>query len=277
MIKKKYLVLIVFLSITVILSVWCFVSYRQLFETVMLCEKQRLIERKQYFWEAQQETPDGEDDFFPVNRTLDYLRDTAVSFAEAHNLGDRVRELYQADEWTALKNKQQAHKRRKRIKNSVRRSQSKKFKGADLKRWTRQQIEHRFILPIDKKKFWLSSPFGYRKKPNGTRGFHYGIDMAAMHGTIVKAAGNGVVIQAGFKKGYGKVVVIKHDEKFKTRYAHFSAVTTTVGKKVKAGDVIGRVGSTGNARASGKTRDASHLHFEVEVYGRRMNPFYFFK
>ena len=138
-------------------------------------------------------------------------------------------------------------------------------------------IDPRFNLPIDRDSFWLSSPFGVRRRSGGKREFHAGIDMAAIRGTPVKAAGDGVVVQVGHQPGYGNVVVIRHDDGFKTRYAHLSKILIAHHAQVKAGQVIGKVGATGNARASGKMRDASHLHFEVEKNGKRVNPYYFFK
>lgn len=205
--------------------------------------------------------------FSPVNRTTSYLRDAAVLFAQEYDLEDSVFELYQKDEWHDLKKK----KSRRRVKKNP------KKKSSFVRNFRVRESDPRFILPIDPERFWLSSPFGPRKNPNGTRGFHSGIDMAALKGTPIKAAGDGVVSFAGNLKGYGKAIIITHDKKYKTRYGHLSVISTTSGKKVKTGDIIGKVGSTGTVRSTGKNRDPSHLHFEVEVYGKRVNPFYFLK
>ena len=129
-----------------------------------------------------------------------------------------------------------------------------------------------FTWPIDRSQFWLSSLFGKRKKPNGSWGFHSGIDMAALKGTPVKAAAGGTVIEARYAQGYGNTVVIKHNNKYKTRYAHLDKIIAKKGQKVSRGQLIGKVGDTGFVRKSGK--DASHLHFELYAFGKKINPLY---
>ncbi len=131
-----------------------------------------------------------------------------------------------------------------------------------------------FCWPIERNKFWLSSCFGPRKGPNGKKSFHTGIDMAAHKGTPVKAAASGTVMQVYEDPlGYGKTIVIKHDQTYKTRYAHLNVMLVKVGQHVKRGDLIGKVGDSGNVRKQG--RDASHLHFELYELGKRVNPLYF--
>jgi len=124
--------------------------------------------------------------------------------------------------------------------------------------------------PIDKDKFWLSSAYGPRKRINGTWGFHHGIDMAAVKGTVVKAARAGKVVEAHFQAGFGNTVVIQHSPVIKTRYAHLNAIRVRTGQMVKLGMIIGTVGDTGFIRKKGK--DGSHLHFEVYENGKRINP-----
>ena len=98
--------------------------------------------------------------------------------------------------------------------------------------------------------------------------------MAAVKGTPVKAAGTGIVTVASYQSGYGNTVVIVHDRKFKTRYAHLDKILVKTGTEVYQNTVIGKVGATGFVRKKG--RDASHLHFEVHVFGKnKVNPFYF--
>lgn len=128
-----------------------------------------------------------------------------------------------------------------------------------------------FIWPIERDKFWLSSCFGPRKGPNGKKSFHTGIDMAAHKGTPVKAAASGAVVQVYEDPlGYGKTIVIKHDHTYKTRYAHLDSMLVKVGQHVQTGQLIGKVGDSGNVRKQG--RDASHLHFELYEHGKRINP-----
>jgi len=128
--------------------------------------------------------------------------------------------------------------------------------------------------PIERSSFWLSSFFGPRRKPNRTWGFHYGIDMAAIKGTPIMAAESGVVIEAGVNKGFGNTIVIKHSDKYRTRYAHLHRIYVRVGKQVEQGERIGAVGDTGLVRKRGQS--ASHLHLEVTAHGKRINPLFFF-
>lgn len=133
-----------------------------------------------------------------------------------------------------------------------------------------------FIWPVQKEKFWISSYFGMRTLPSGKRHFHNGIDLAALKGTPVNAAEGGIVERAyEDPRGYGKTIIIKHNEIYKTRYAHLNKMFVTKGKKVMQGQLIGHVGCTGNVRKTG--RDASHLHFEVYKHEKRINPITFFR
>jgi murein DD-endopeptidase MepM/ murein hydrolase activator NlpD len=101
--------------------------------------------------------------------------------------------------------------------------------------------------------------------PRGKR-HHDGVDIAAPRGTPVKAAAGGKVVYSGSgMRGYGKVVVLKHENELSTVYAHNSALLVRMGEKVDKGQVIARVGSTG--RATGP-----HLHFEVRRRGVPEDP-----
>jgi len=103
--------------------------------------------------------------------------------------------------------------------------------------------------------------------------FHYGLDMAALKGTPVKAAANGKVVEAGNGNGYGNTILLLHNKFFKTRYAHLNRIRVKSGQNVKRGQIIGTVGATGNVRANGT--DASHLHFEVHYKNKQVNPLYY--
>ena len=113
----------------------------------------------------------------------------------------------------------------------------------------------------------LSSPFGMRKHPiDGFNKMHRGTDFAAPMGTPIMASGDGVVKKAGWCGGGGNCVVIKHNSTYKTVYAHMSkfAVGVRSGVRVKQGQTIGYVGSTGKSTGP-------HLHYEVIVNGKRIN------
>lgn len=114
----------------------------------------------------------------------------------------------------------------------------------------------------------LSSRYGKRRHPIlGYNRMHRGVDFAAPRGTPVYAAGNGTIASAGRNGGYGKYVRIRHNERYATAYAHMHRIARGMrrGKRVKQGQIIGYVGSTG--RSTGP-----HLHYEVLTGGRQVNP-----
>lgn len=113
---------------------------------------------------------------------------------------------------------------------------------------------------------YLSSSFGWRRNPvTGRHTMHEGLDFAAPKGTPIYAASGGVVTQARYATGYGKLVEISHGNGLITRYAHASSFNVKVGDLVEKGQQIARVGSTG--RSTG-----SHLHFEVRMAGHPLDP-----
>ncbi len=112
----------------------------------------------------------------------------------------------------------------------------------------------------------MSSGFGYRRDPfTGGGAMHNGIDFKGPHGAPILAAAAGTVSFAGWKSGYGKTVEITHGNGIMTRYAHMSRIGVTSGQKVEQGLRLGAMGSTG--RSTG-----THLHFEVRLNGRAINP-----
>lgn len=124
--------------------------------------------------------------------------------------------------------------------------------------------------PIAQKQFWVSSLFGMRTLANGGKRMHYGVDLAAVTGTPVYAAAAGKVTVAGITSGYGKRIDIAHKNHIMTRYGHLSVVLVKPGQRVKQGQLIGKVGSTGNIVKKGK--DGSHLHFEIYKNHKRIDP-----
>ena len=113
----------------------------------------------------------------------------------------------------------------------------------------------------------LSSPFGMRKHPiDGFNKMHRGTDFAAPLGTPIMASGDGIIKKAGWCGGGGNCVVIKHNSVYQTVYAHMSKFASKIrnGVRVKQGQVIGYVGSTGKSTGP-------HLHYEVIVNGKKIN------
>jgi murein DD-endopeptidase MepM/ murein hydrolase activator NlpD len=114
----------------------------------------------------------------------------------------------------------------------------------------------------------MTSGFGMRRHPIlGYSKMHEGVDFAAPVGTPIFAAGDGVVVRANFFGAYGRYIQVRHNGRLQTAYAHLSrfADKLNAGDRVKQGQVIGYVGSSG--RSTGP-----HLHYEVIIDGRKVNP-----
>jgi murein DD-endopeptidase MepM/ murein hydrolase activator NlpD len=112
----------------------------------------------------------------------------------------------------------------------------------------------------------ITSLFGWRRSPFGHgRDFHSGIDIAASPGTEIRATAPGAVISAGWSGGYGVMIRIQHKYGFESVYGHCMSSAVTVGQKVKKGEIIGRVGQTGNATGN-------HCHYEIRL-GIPINPY----
>lgn len=117
----------------------------------------------------------------------------------------------------------------------------------------------------------MASGYGWRSDPfTKARKFHYGMDFTAPRGTPVYASGDGTVARADHKSsGYGEHIRIDHGYGYLSLYAHLSRYNVRAGQKVKRGDLIGYVGSTGRS-------EAPHLHYEVWKDGERINPMNFY-
>ena len=123
------------------------------------------------------------------------------------------------------------------------------------------------IQPVANKDLkYTASGYGRRIDPiYKTVKFHHGMDFSANTGTPVYATGNGTVTSSGWESGYGITIEIEHGFGYQTRYAHLSKTQVRRGQKVKRGEVIGLVGSTGKSTGP-------HLHYEVVNKGRKVNP-----
>ncbi len=127
-----------------------------------------------------------------------------------------------------------------------------------------------FSMPVNTPVRYTSG-FGGRNDPFG-RGHrnHEGQDLAGSYGAPILASGDGVVTYAGWESGYGRLVKIKHAFGLETRYGHLSQIRVSVGDRVSRGDRIGDMGNSG--RSTG-----THLHYEIRVDGRAINPMTFIK
>ncbi len=223
------------------------------------------------------DAPEANDDFFlPVNRDPEYLKNSTLKYfrrLEDQSLLSRVN----LNDWGDYTDKSLTHKKETpKKKKVVKQKRNKKVAAYQSEPPAKRKKKERGIelaWPI-KGEWWPSSQFGPRKKPNGSWGFHYGLDMAAVRGTPVYAAQPGLVTEARFDRAYGNTIVITHNREYQTRYAHLHKILVHTGQKVSANEVIGKVGSTG-AVWKRRGRDPSHLHFEVHSFGKQVNPLRF--
>lgn len=126
---------------------------------------------------------------------------------------------------------------------------------------------HRSPIPG---KVRITSSFGNRKNPFdfSSKQFHGGVDIRAANGDPVLATAGGLVLQSGYRGGYGKAVRIFHPSGYETMYAHMSSIKVKTGDIIKEGDVLGLAGSTGHATGP-------HLHYEIVEKGKRIDPLNF--
>jgi murein DD-endopeptidase MepM/ murein hydrolase activator NlpD len=128
----------------------------------------------------------------------------------------------------------------------------------------KSQVAVPSINPVETMRF--TSQYGYRTDPfQGRRKNHKGLDIAGPIGTPIYATADGIIGRAQWVSGYGKYVEVEHGNAIQTRYGHLSAMNVYSGQRVRKGDIIGFMGSTG--RSTG-----SHLHYEVRIAGEPVNP-----
>ena len=135
--------------------------------------------------------------------------------------------------------------------------------GATLNDWLRAAAAPT-LWPVEGR---ITSSFGERIDPfNGEGAFHSGVDISAAFGTPVLAAGDGTVDFADLMNGYGRVIKIEHGHGISTRYGHLSGFAVAAGQYLKAGQVIGYVGTSGRVTSP-------HLHYEVRINETPVNPY----
>lgn len=134
----------------------------------------------------------------------------------------------------------------------------------ELKSWV-SEVRRRYVSTPSR---WplhgrIVSRFGYRVYP--WRGFHTGLDISGRYGTPIRATANGTVSFVGWRRGYGRTVIIKHGYGISTLFAHSSRYAVKQGQKIKKGQIICYVGNTGYVTGP-------HLHYEVRKWNRAVNP-----
>ena len=120
------------------------------------------------------------------------------------------------------------------------------------------------VICFPTKSHSISSTYGYRK----SRGdFHSGIDLQGNYGDNIYAYKSGTIIKTQYSNiSYGNMVLIQHNDGTQSRYAHMSSISVSKGQYVSCGQIIGHVGSTGNSTGN-------HLHFEIIINGKTVNPY----
>lgn len=133
-----------------------------------------------------------------------------------------------------------------------------------------QMLELAATPSISPTKGYWASPFGWRDDPfTGKRTFHTGVDIATHNGNPVVATADGLVLSTQTDRIGGKTIKISHPNSgYVTIYCHLSKYMVKPGQRVKRGDTIGSVGKTGRARGP-------HVHYEVRLNGKRINPWYY--
>ncbi len=134
----------------------------------------------------------------------------------------------------------------------------------ELKKWV-NEIRARYASTPSRWPVYgrIVSRYGYRIYP--WRGFHTGIDISERYGAPVRATADGVVAFVGWRRGYGKTVMINHGYGVSTLYAHNSRYSVKVGQRVSKGQIVSYIGNTGYATGP-------HLHYEVRKWNRPVNP-----
>jgi len=224
--------------------------------------------RKMVGLEPENEEKKNLDDEAYLNEEYQYERDKFVTLAlndsETLSRGGGSRD-FRFDTYNGLQILDSIDKQLSELHSEA---NNEKEKLTELKK----NVEERLKFLAAKPNRWpvrgsITSNFGYRKNPFGgrSREFHDGLDIAAPYGTPVRAAGDGKVIFAGYRYGYGLMVSISHGYGYISHYGHNSRITVRVGERVKKGEIIARIGSTG--RSTGP-----HVHFMIDKNGRRINP-----
>lgn len=166
-------------------------------------------------------------------------------------------EAIEKDKALALRQIQELEAENNRLKDELR-NLSRSASGYKGKPWSGS-----FNKPCPGE---ITSGFGRRKHPIfGVTRMHTGVDISAPEGTTIKAAGKGKVIFSGWRKGYGKCVIVDHGSDRTTLYAHMSRISCDAGQEVESGTKIGEVGSTGWSTGN-------HCHFEVRINGEPVDP-----
>lgn len=199
--------------------------------------------------------------------------DVDAERAEAKRIAEEKRKAAERKKKLAAKKKAEAKKRAAaKKKAAAKKAAAKKAaakraaaRSSNSSRSTVRVSSTARVLPVASGSFNLTARYG--QSGSWSSGYHTGLDFAAPIGTTVRAARGGTVTETGWAGAYGNRIVISHGNGVTTTYNHLSAINTSTGASVSAGQTIGHVGSTGNSTGP-------HLHFEVQINGSFQNPAY---
>ncbi|MDR1580461.1 MAG: peptidoglycan DD-metalloendopeptidase family protein [Synergistaceae bacterium] len=198
-----------------------------------------------------------------LERRNDEMKKQKTAIQKTTNERNRMLQQARKDKATFQAEQDELLKASKELKSKVNDLLAQKKRNSGKGNTTLYYKGGKFAWPLRGK---ITSPYGSRVHPVfKTKTTHSGIDIDGEHGDPVRAAADGEVLFTGVLRGYGQVVIIDHGGDLTSVYAHLSGIDTAENAKVKTGDKIGKVGSTGVATGS-------HLHFEVRVNGNTLDP-----
>jgi murein DD-endopeptidase MepM/ murein hydrolase activator NlpD len=202
-------------------------------------------------------------EFNELKNTISALEKAEVEFKRLFSLGSKKKVLENVD--TSDSGSLDIEILKKKIKSTIE-------NVGEIKDYLRIQrdifVATPMGFPVNGR---ISSPYGRRQHPTtGAIDFHSGMDISCSPGTPVKATADGIVSFSGWGGGSGNLVVIEHGHGFSTFYAHNRLNVVKVGQKVKRGDIISYVGSTGSSTGP-------HVHYEVWKNGKHTNPYAYVK
>ena len=237
-----------FIGILVSLIIWCFGTIYIFSITVNTIEYYKMKDRVDYYSQ----------EFMELSTTMSAIRGAEREFRKLFSLESKEDVLEHID--VSDSGSIDMENLKKQVQHTIE-------NVGEIKDYLRVQRDIYFAtpkgFPVEGR---ISSPYGKRKHPmSGEVEFHTGLDLSANPGNPVHATADGIVSFSGWSGGNGYLVVLEHGHGFSTFYAHNKKNIVKVGQKVKRGDVIGYVGTTGSSTGP-------HVHYEIWKDGKHVNP-----
>ena len=236
------------IGILVSVIIWCFGTVYIFTVTVNTIEYYKMKERLDYYSQ----------EFIELSTTMSAIRSAEKEFRRLFSLESKEKVLEHIN--ISDSGSIDMENLKKEIRNTIE-------NVGEIRDYLRVQRDIYFAtpkgLPVEGR---ISSYYGIRRHPvNGAEEFHTGLDISASSGNPVRTTADGIVSFSGWSGGNGYLVVLEHGHGFSTFYAHNKKNIVEVGQKVKRGDVIGYVGTTGSSTGP-------HVHYEIWKDGKHVNP-----